>query len=55
MDLRLPDHVGHLLCMLLKGFIFTKDGETVVLKDDGSREILSRNVLSIDSQYMDLR
>ena len=31
-------------------YFFTKDGETVVLKDDGSREILSQNVLSIDGR-----
>ena len=44
------DHVGLLLCMHLRGFIFTKEGETIVLKDDGSKEILAQNKLSIEGR-----
>jgi hypothetical protein len=29
---------------------FTKEGETIVLKDDGSKEILAQNKLSIEGR-----
>jgi len=31
-------------------YFFTKEGETIVLKDDGSKEILAQNKLSIDGR-----
>ena len=31
-------------------YFFTKEGETVVLKDDGSKEILAQNKLSIEGR-----
>ena len=31
-------------------YFFTKDGVTIVLKDDGSKEILAENKLSIEGR-----